>query len=49
MPNGRPNWRTLIKLKTIYLGAIQFWLINILLILVLFAFPEITLILPNMQ
>lgn len=38
-----------ISLKTIYVGSIQFWLINILLILVLFAFPEIALILPNMQ
>lgn len=38
-----------ISLKTIYVGSIQFWLINILLILALFAFPEIALILPNMQ
>ncbi|WP_019169992.1 TRAP transporter large permease [Pseudaminobacter salicylatoxidans] len=38
-----------ISLKTIYVGSVQFWLINILLILVLFAFPDIALILPNMQ
>jgi TRAP-type C4-dicarboxylate transport system permease large subunit len=38
-----------ISLKTIYMGAVQFWMINILLILILFAFPKITLLLPNMR
>lgn len=37
------------SLKTIYMGAVQFWMINILLILILFAFPKITLLLPNMR
>jgi TRAP-type C4-dicarboxylate transport system permease large subunit len=38
-----------ISLKTIYMGAVQFWMINILLILILFAFPKIALLLPNMR
>lgn len=37
------------SLKTIYMGAMQFWMINILLIFVLFAFPQIALVLPGMQ
>lgn len=38
-----------ISLKTIYMGAVKFWMINILLILILFAFPKIALLLPNMR
>ncbi len=38
-----------VSLKTIYVGAAQFWIVNVLLILLMFAFPQIALILPNMQ
>ena len=38
-----------VRLHTIYTGAIQFWLVNIAVILLLYLVPDIALFLPNMQ
>jgi TRAP-type mannitol/chloroaromatic compound transport system permease large subunit len=38
-----------VSLQKIYLGSVQFWIINLLVILILYCFPEIALFLPNIQ
>ena len=38
-----------VSLQKIYLGSVQFWIINLLVILILYCFPEIVLFLPNIQ
>ncbi len=38
-----------VRLQTIYAGSVQFWMVNMLIIMVLYAFPQLALILPNMQ
>lgn len=37
------------RLQTIYMGALPFWFVNIVVVLILYAFPQITLILPNLN
>jgi len=38
-----------IKLRTIYVGAVQFWMVNLIVIMILYVFPQIALVLPNMK
>ncbi len=38
-----------VPLQQIYSGALQFWAMNILLILLLYSFPDIALLLPSIQ
>jgi TRAP-type C4-dicarboxylate transport system permease large subunit len=38
-----------VALRKIYLGSVQFWMVNLLVILILYCFPEIALLLPNIQ
>jgi tripartite ATP-independent transporter DctM subunit len=38
-----------VALQKIYLGSVQFWMVNLLVILILYCFPEIALFLPNIQ
>jgi C4-dicarboxylate transporter DctM subunit len=41
---GVPN----LRLQTIYMGALPFWLVNIAVVLILYLFPKLALILPNL-
>lgn len=38
-----------VRLQTIYKGAVPFWLVNMAVIGILYLFPQIALLLPNMQ
>mgnify|MGYP001045226699 FL=1 len=38
-----------ISLQKVYVGSVQFWMVNLIVILILYCFPEIVLLLPEMQ
>lgn len=38
-----------ISLRNIYVGSVQFWMVNLVVIFILYCFPEIVLLLPEMQ
>lgn len=38
-----------VPLQKIYTGSVQFWMVNLMVILILYFFPEIALLLPNIQ